>query len=90
MLKKLLKTQVKKQEKMLEKWLTKRELEHHFPIEKVECISNVYYSSDDLDIHKMDIYYPKENKEKLPVIINIHGGGFLLGKKEVNKLFVRI
>ena len=87
MLKKLLKTQVKKQEKMLEKWLTKRELEHHFPIEKVECISNVYYSSDDLDIHKMDIYYPKENKEKLPVIINIHGGGFLLGKKEVNKLF---
>lgn len=87
MLKKLLKTQVKKQEKMLEKWLTKRELEHPFPFDKVEYISNVSYLSDDLDIHKMDIYYPKGNKEKLPVIINIHGGGFLLGKKEVNKLF---
>ena len=87
MFKKLLKTQVKKQEKMLEKWLAKRELEHPFPIDKVECISNVSYLNDNLDIHKMDIYYPKGNKEKLPVIINIHGGGFLLGKKEVNKLF---
>ena len=87
MLKKLLKTQVKKQEKMLEKWLAKRELEHAFPSDKVECISNVSYIKDSKSIHKMDIYYPKENKEKLPVIINIHGGGFLLSKKEVNKLF---
>lgn len=81
MFKKLLKTQVKTQEKMLEKWLAKRELEHHFPIDKVECISNVSYLNDDLAIHKMDIYYPKGNKEKLPVIINIHGGGFLLGNR---------
>lgn len=69
MFKKLLKTQVKKQEKMLEKWLAKRELEHHFPIGKVECISNVSYLNDDLDIHKMDIYFPKGNKENPSLVV---------------------
>ena len=32
-------------------------------------------------------YSPREAKEALPVLVNIHGGGFLLGKKEVNRLF---
>ena len=35
----------------------------------------------------MDIYQPKEGPRPHPVLINLHGGGFLLGRKEVNRLF---
>jgi len=31
----------------------------------------------------LDLYFPKERTEKLPVIVNIHGGGYVYGTKEV-------
>ena len=31
----------------------------------------------------LDVYYPKGTQGKLPVIVNIHGGGWVYGTKEV-------
>lgn len=31
----------------------------------------------------MDIYRPRNYEGKLPVMFNLHGGGFLLGKKKM-------
>lgn len=35
----------------------------------------------------IDIYYPKQYSGKLPLIINIHGGGLIYGYKEINVNF---
>lgn len=41
--------------------------------------------------HFMDIYrgkkHDKKHDKKLPIMFNLHGGGFLLGKKEESHLF---
>ncbi len=86
MLEKLLNKQIAKQEKVLEKWLTKHDKENPFPNDKVKISENISYL-DNNKSHLMDIYQPYNNEKILPIIINIHGGGFLLGKKEVNKLY---
>lgn len=40
------------------------------------------------DSHRLDCYRPKkQDGELLPVIVNVHGGGLLLGSKEFNRLF---
>ena len=83
MFEKLLNKQISKQEKVLEKWLTKHDKENPFPNDKVKISENISYL-DDNKSHLMDIYQPYNNEKILPIIINIHGGGFLLGKKEVN------
>ena len=86
MFEKLLNKQIAKQENVLEKWLTKHDKENPFPNDKVKISENISYL-DDNKFHLMDIYQPYNNEKILPIIINIHGGGFLLGKKEVNKLY---
>lgn len=86
MFEKLLNKQIAKQEKVLEKWLTKHDKENPFPNDKVKISENISYL-DDNKFHLMDIYQPYNNEKILPIIINILGGGFLLGKKEVNKLY---
>lgn len=48
--------------------------------------SNDHRYVDDLNkYHKLDVYYPEGTQEKLPVIIDIHGGGWMYGDKELNK-----
>ncbi len=47
---------------------------------------DISYQEDDDKYHKMDVYF-KDNSEKLPVIINIHGGGWMYGTKEINRYF---
>ena len=38
------------------------------------------------DSHRLDCYRPKkQDGELLPVIVNVHGGGLLLGSKEFNR-----
>ena len=50
--------------------------------------TDIPYSKDKCDAHKLDIYRPSKCDGKtLPVIINIHGGGLLLGNKEFNRYF---
>ena len=47
---------------------------------------NINYSRDDSVEHSLDIYY-KDNNEVKPILIDIHGGGFISNDKELNHLF---
>mgnify|MGYP002626425855 CR=1 FL=1 len=57
------------------------------PTEGIEEINNIYYINDENRMHLLDIYYPENIKEKLPVIVDIHGGGWVYGDKDLNKYF---
>jgi len=35
----------------------------------------------------LDVYYPKENAGKMPVIVNVHGGDWVYGTKEVYQFY---
>lgn len=49
---------------------------------------DVPYMDDGMDAHRMDIYRPDGSENTvLPVIINIHGGGLIIGNKEFNRFF---
>lgn len=51
-------------------------------------ICDISYIDDDKWQHKLDVYYPENaENEKLPVIIDIHGGGWMYGDKELNKYY---
>ena len=50
-------------------------------------ILDIPYINDGEKAHLLDIYYPEGTTDKLPVIIDIHGGGWMYGYKEINKNF---
>ncbi len=50
-------------------------------------ILDIPYINDGHKGHLLDIYYPEGTTDKLPVIIDIHGGGWMYGYKEINKYF---
>ncbi len=60
---------------------------HQTPAEGIEEINNIAYIDDGERMHLLDVYYPEGTKEKLPVIVDIHGGGWVYGDKELNKYF---
>ena len=56
--------------------------------EGVEYTENIAYANDGNPSHQFDIYRPKDREgEVLPVIINVHGGGLIIGNKGFNKYF---
>ncbi len=57
------------------------------PTTGVDCICNIPYINDKAPEHMLDVYFPKNSSRLLPVIIDIHGGGWMGGSKEVNKNF---
>ena len=71
---------------MYENWLSKRSDGYVFP-QTVEIIRDVPYRNDGKACHRMDVYRPKDFAGKLPVIVNLHGGGLVLCTKEVNVPF---
>ena len=76
-----------KQREDFEKSAAVRDKKFSFPDGVVES-RDIPYIADGQKEHLMDVYRPqgKEN-ETLPVIINIHGGGLLIGNKEFNRYF---
>lgn len=46
-----------------------------------EKIKNIQYE-EIINGKKLDLYYPNEKKDKYPLIIVVHGGGFKYGSKE--------
>ena len=50
----------------------------------INVIRNLHYIEDKNRYHTMEILYPKQNVGQLPVLFNIHGGGWIAGDKEVN------
>lgn len=64
-----------------------REERFSFP-EEVEEIADIAYIEDGKKEHLLNVYRPKERgQEKLPVIVNVHGGGMVIGTKEFNRYY---
>jgi acetyl esterase/lipase len=57
-----------------------------FP-ENITEITDIPYLSSGDNHHFLDVYYPNDMEGPFPVIINIHGGGFISESKEHNKLY---
>lgn len=55
--------------------------------ENITAILDIPYINSGHRGHLLDIYYPSNLEGPFPVIINIHGGGFLSENKEFNKLY---
>ena len=59
------------------------------PPDSLDKVEDIPYIDDGNIYHKLDIYYPKGTKKsnKLPVIIDIHGGGWMYGDKDLNEYY---
>ena len=53
--------------------------------ENIEESRDNPYIDDGNPMHLIDVCYPKNAEGKLPVIIDVHGGGWMYGDKELNK-----
>lgn len=73
--------------KMCAKSDKKRDEGLEIPVD-VEYIRNIRYG-ENKKYHTMDICWPKGmgRKKKLPVIISVHGGGYVYGSKEVYQFY---
>ena len=60
---------------------------HQTPTPGIKEYDDLAYIDDGERMHKLDIYCPVGTKGKLPVIIDVHGGGWVYGDKELNKYF---
>ena len=51
--------------------------------------NDIFYLDDGHKHHQLDVYYPEGTKkeDKLPVLIDVHGGGWMYGDKELNKYY---
>lgn len=53
--------------------------------------NDIPYLADGNPMHQLNLYYPEclkwNAEEKLPVIIDIHGGGLMYGDKELNRSY---
>jgi Esterase/lipase len=78
----LIKTWWKKVKKADDERLAKKQ-----PITGVSEQLDVPYLNDGEPEHLLDIYRPEGVEEKLPVIVDIHGGGWAYGSKELNKYY---
>lgn len=65
----------------------KKRIASQTPTHGIEQIVDIPYIDDGEKAHLLDIYYPQGATEKLPVIIDIHGGGWMYGYKEINKYY---
>ena len=51
----------------------------------VERFDDIRYGDDER--HVLDVYRPKDADGKLPVIVSIHGGGWVYGNKEIMQFY---
>lgn len=59
------------------------------PPSNVTEVQDIPYIDDENHYHKLDVFYPSDmNKfDKLPVIIDIHGGGWMYADKDLNDYY---
>jgi len=55
------------------------------PVSGITKVSNIKYHGDDIKGHLLDIFFPEKTEGLLPTIIEIHGGGWVYGDKELNE-----
>lgn len=54
----------------------------------VDMYLDIEYMNDQNEAHRLDVFRPSETPDKeLPIIINVHGGGLIMGCKEFNRYF---
>jgi acetyl esterase/lipase len=75
--------------KMLAGWEEKdrKRLAKVCPPPEVEEMRDIPYIPDVLNGHMLDIYHVKIRSTPQPVLIDIHGGGFMSGDKELDRSF---
>lgn len=61
---------------------SKESLKEKYLVPGVNIIEDIQYVNDGLEYHRLDICEIANCKQYLPVIINIHGGGFFMDSKE--------
>ncbi len=54
-----------------------------------DALLDIDYAGDGRPMHTLNIYRPKGQKGLLPVILDVHGGGWYYGDKELNEYFCR-
>lgn len=64
-----------------------KRIDSQSPPQGVTTQCDISYVNDSKWEHYLDVYYPEDNSKNLPVIIDIHGGGWMYGKKEINKYY---
>lgn len=64
----------------------KRTDEYSFP-DNITELCDIPYLTDHNPAHCMNVYRPSSTERILPVIINVHGGGLIMGNKEFNRYF---
>lgn len=67
----------------------KKRMATQTPPENVVKVKDVEYLDDGNPYHKFDVFYPDGTipKEGLPVIIDIHGGGWMYASKDLNEYY---
>lgn len=55
------------------------------PVEGIKVNSDIPYTSSGNKFHLLDVYSPVDNLGTLPIIIDIHGGAWIYGTKDINK-----
>lgn len=65
----------------------RKRIDSQTPTPGIKQILDIPYLDDGEKGHLLDIYYPEGTTDKLPVIIDIHGGGWMYGYKEINKYY---
>ncbi|GFP74739.1 alpha/beta hydrolase [Clostridium fungisolvens] len=57
------------------------------PPKNIERHVNINYYGDTTEDHLLDLYNPLDNEKPLPVIISIHGGGWVYGNKDAYQFY---
>lgn len=57
------------------------------PPEGVDAVRDVPYVDDGKWQHALDIFFPKGTRGTLQTVIDIHGGGWMFGTKELNEYY---
>lgn len=57
--------------------------------DEITIISDVSYISDEMPEHTLDIYFSNDGLKK-PILIDIHGGGFISHDKKVDSVFANV
>lgn len=59
------------------------------PPDNITEIADIPYLDDDNHYHKLDVFYPDSVQpgDKLPVIIDVHGGGWMYADKDLNDYY---
>lgn len=53
----------------------------------IKEFNDIPYTDSGSIYHLLDVYFPENAKEPLPVIIDIHGGGWMYATKDLNKIY---